>query len=255
MSRLLYWAGCRGPGAVYCMLVALASAASLAYAAGVQAGVYAAAILASSVVALVSTGSTVAPAAWLALSSLLLLAAGPGALPARYASLALLAAAALWAAAARRPEVAYAGLAAGAFGDPATAAAAVVASGVAGLLSTRRLHASLALALVAPLVYYSTPAAAAMASSSLALALVAAAGGPAGLRGCPVRTDSALAVPALSIAAVGFALELAGSSYWASLVWPMGFMLQASSILTPEPAFFGSSSLSPEGEKRLPDGS
>ncbi len=253
MSSLLYWTGCRGLGAVYCALIAVAAFASLAYAAGSLLGVMMSPLFASTVLALTSTGSGAAAAAWLSLGGAVFLGGVAGILP-DHAGLALVGAAAVWGAAARRYEVAYAGLAAGSLGDPVAVAAAVIVSAVAAAASTRRLHAGLAVLVVAPIVYYAPPTAAAMAAASLAFALVVASGGPARLRSCPVRTDAKLEVRAMTVAGVGILLEVLGVSYWASLIWPTGFILQASSILVPEPAFV-SLSLSPEAEERLREGS
>lgn len=248
MTTLLYWAGCRGLGALYCILVITASSAGLAYAAGLDWGLTAAPLLAASVNVLTSTGNGAATVAWL-LASTLAAAYGTSCGAPTLAGLALAAAsAALWAAS-RKPGLAYAGLAAGSTGEPLPAAVAIVVASAGVAHFTKRLHASLALLPLALLVYYSTPATAAMVTSSLALSLVMASGGPAGLRSCPFRTDVILGLPALVVTGAGVALEIAGYHYWASLIWPTGFILQASSILAPEPAL-GSPSLRPDGGER-----
>ncbi len=253
MSSLLYWTGCRGLGAVYCALIAAASFASLAYAAGFTLGSAIAPLFASTVIALTSTGSGLAAAAWLVLTTIFFLGHMTGVLP-EYAGLAVVGTAILWGAASRRYEIVYAGLAAGSLGDPTIAAAAITASGAAAAASTRRLHAGLTVLSLAPITYYATPTAAAMVTASLAFALVVASGGPARLKSCPVRTDAMLEVPALIVAGAGILLEAAGIGYWASLIWPTGFILQASSILVPEPAL-GNLSLSSEAQERLREGS
>ena len=227
---------CKGPGAVYCMLLAFSGMAALLAVLWGLPPALDSAFLAVGALTLVASRKPLAAMLTILAEALALLASASVDPP--LASLAGAAAALLAALAFREAGLGVAALASAAIPGAglAPALAPLAVAGASMAYKLRRLHPALAV-LVAATPWLAGGDAAAMAVASLAAFLSLVAGGPSGLEGCPFRSSNPLGISGLAAAAAGVALGLAGLEHWAWLVWSTGFIVQVSGLLVPEPPY------------------